>query len=284
MTTSSDWVHAFAPAKINLTLHVTGQRSDGYHLLDSLVAFADIGDTIRLRPAATMSLRVTGPMAEGVPEDASNLVWKAADWLGTPPVEIELEKHLPSAAGIGGGSSDAAATLRALCQLFKVPLPSAKDTATLGADVPVCLRGTPCLMRGIGDEIAPAPDLPDMHLLLVNPGVETPTPTVFRALKSKDNSEMALPDTAFRSDREAMLWVKSQRNDLEAPAIAGAPIIKELLQVLEGAGAPVARMSGSGATCFVASHRYSDIALAEVLVKEAFPEFWMGSARSWALS
>ena len=231
---------AFAPAKINLTLHVTGQRGDGYHLLDSLVMFADVGDRLRLTPGPELSISVTGPFATGVPTDARNLVWRAATlagWTG----HIALDKALPHGAGIGGGSSDAAAVLRALG--FR------GDALSLGADVPVCQRGAATLMSGIGERLAPVPGLPPLPAVLVNPGVHVPTPQVFAALARKDNPPMAaLPDGG---PGVWLDWLRAQRNDLEAPAIALAPQISGVLAALaECPGLALARMSGSGATCF----------------------------------
>lgn len=234
---------AFAPAKVNLALHVTGRRADGYHLLDSLVAFADVGDRITLAHAAETRLTVTGPRAEGVPADARNLVWRAADLHGTC-VDITLEKHLPAAAGIGGGSSDAAATLRALETLTgHAP---ALDPLTLGADVPVCLRPTATRMQGIGEMLHPV-DLPPLPAILVNPGVEVPTGPVFATLPSPDNPPMTdLP--AVLDSASVLRWLTAQRNDLQRPALGLQPVIAQVLDALSDA--QLARMSGSGATCF----------------------------------
>lgn len=236
---------AIAPAKINLTLHVTGQRADGYHLLDSYVVFADFGDRVRVSRAAVMSLRVTGPRAAGVPADARNLCWRAAEAFGEP-VAITLEKHLPAAAGIGGGSSDAAAVLRAMEALFGRPFDG--DGAALGADVPVCLLGHAARMSGIGETVLPLSQ-PPMPAVLVNPGVALSTPEVFRALACKDNP--AMEDWPLDGRRERLLgWLRAQRNDLEAPALGLQPVIGEVLAALRMEGADLARMSGSGATCF----------------------------------
>ncbi|MGP6087204.1 4-(cytidine 5'-diphospho)-2-C-methyl-D-erythritol kinase [Antarctobacter jejuensis] len=244
MTTPA--IEGFAPAKINLALHVTGQRPDGYHLLDSLVMFADVGDRLSVARAAQMSLRVTGPRAAGVPEDARNLCWKAAEAFGAP-VAITLDKHLPAAAGIGGGSSDAAVVLRAMEAVFDRPFTG--DAAKLGADVPVCMLAGAARMQGVGDELQPL-TLPPLHAVLVNPGVEVPTPSVFHALAQKDNPPMSpLPDGCDAPS--ALRWLAQQRNDLQAPAIAVQPVIADVLEGLSALdGARLARMSGSGATCF----------------------------------
>jgi len=243
-----DEATALAPAKVNLCLNVTGQRADGYHLLDSLVGFSDFGDRITVRPAPVLRLEVTGPRSAGVPYDSRNLALKAARLIGQG-ADIALEKHLPAAAGIGGGSSDAAATLRALSQLTGAPLPPLKTLLKLGADVPVCLLGQGARMRGIGEQVDLV-TLPPVPALLVNPGVTVPTPAVFAALASKDNAP--LPDTlpAFTDASTLIAWLRSQRNDLQTPAVAAAPVIEDALAALAATEAGLFRMSGSGATCF----------------------------------
>lgn len=239
---------AFAPAKVNLCLHVTGQRADGYHLLDSLVAFADLGDRLTLTPSPVLRLSVTGPLAAGVPTDGRNLALKAARLMGQG-ADITLEKHLPAAAGIGGGSSDAAAALRAMSDLTGWPLPPLKTLLKLGADVPVCLLAKGARMRGIGEQVDLAA-LPATPALLVNPRVEVPTPAVFAALTNKDNPP--LPETlpTWPDPASLIAWLKTQRNDLQAPAIEAQPVIKDVLAALAATEAGLFRMSGSGATCF----------------------------------
>jgi len=266
----------FAPAKINLALHVTGQRSDGYHLLDSLVAFVDLGDQIIAAPAAQSSLTVTGPFAEGVPTDGTNLVLKAAALAGRP-MALTLDKHLPPASGIGGGSADAAATLRAAARLGIQPV-TADQALSLGADVPVCLRSKPMRMSGIGEELTPVV-MPALHLVLVNPRVEVSTPEVFARLERKDN--MPMPDKLPRwPDTLAFVdWLSTQRNDLERPAVKLVPEIAAALAAL--ALAPkvqMVRMSGSGATCFgLFEDRLSaDAAAAQMAASN--PWWWVKSA------
>ncbi|WP_407494659.1 4-(cytidine 5'-diphospho)-2-C-methyl-D-erythritol kinase [Pseudooceanicola sp. MF1-13] len=242
-----DRVEEFAPAKINLTLHVTGQRSDGYHLLDSLVVFADVGDRLTIRTAPQASMTVTGPLADGVPDDARNLVMKALAFADTT-AHVDLEKHLPAAAGIGGGSSDAAATLRGVAKLTGRGTPS--DAYRLGADIPVCLIASVARMQGIGEIVTPLPPLPPLHAVLVNPRVDVPTPQVFKAMTKRDNPPMPAlqdwPDTASLID-----WLKTTRNDMEPAACAIAPVITDVLTRLsKDPACLLARMSGSGATCF----------------------------------
>ena len=279
-------VTAFAPAKINLTLHVTGRREDGYHLLDSLVAFADIGDEIEARAASEMSLSVSGPMSEGVPSDSRNLMLKAAKLLDpTGTAALSLTKHLPAASGIGGGSSDAAATLRALAELWDLPLPRTEDVLPLGADLPVCLYPAPQRMSGIGEKLERLPALPPCDILLVNPGVEVATPSIFKALTSRDNAPMpdVLPN--WRSAEGLAAWLHTQRNDLEPPACGLAPEISDALSALEATNPLIARMSGSGATCFAlfpANSAKTDTALDAI--QQAHPNWWVKSGRIFSLA
>lgn len=270
----------FAPAKINLTLHVTGQRSDGYHLLDSLVVFADVGDYISLRAADVLGLAITGPQAAQLPVTDDNLVLRAARALNGPAVAITLEKHLPIASGIGGGSADAAATLRALSRLWAQPLPDTALALKLGADVPVCLLSQPLRMRGVGEDLTPLPAaLPQTHLVLVNPGVGIATPAVFKALPSKTNPGMAnMPIFATAADLAA--WLATQRNDLEAPAQSLAPVIGTVKAALAAqAGCLLARMSGSGATCFGLFATAAEATAAQTQIATAHPDWWVKAGK-----
>ncbi|MDJ0627908.1 MAG: 4-(cytidine 5'-diphospho)-2-C-methyl-D-erythritol kinase [Rhodobacter sp.] len=273
---------AFAPAKINLTLHVTGQRADGYHLLDSLVVFADTGDVVHVAPARQTSLTVTGPFSRQVPSDTSNLVLKAADWLKAPPAAITLEKHLPAASGIGGGSSDAAATVRALSGCFGLTLPLPAATAPLGADVPVCLRARACRMSGIGDILTEIPDLPPLHFVLANPGVPVSTSAVFANLASKKNRPMParLPDWKGVDDFTA--WLACQTNDLELPARLIAPAVGVALARLgQTEGCLLARMTGSGATCFGLYATRTEADDAARALQTVHPDWWITAASDW---
>lgn len=251
-------VACLAPAKVNLYLHVLGRRDDGYHLLDSLVVFAGVGDGIAVAPAADLALSVDGPMAAHIPAGPDNLVLRAARGLAEMAgidrgAHIRLTKRLPVASGIGGGSADAAATLRALCALWRLapdPVDMAALALRLGADVPVCLAGAPAFFGGIGEAIEPVPPLPDVWLVLVNPGVPVSTPAIFKARRG-DFSQAGrfdgpLPDAAALFERLGRC-----RNDLAEPAMTLAPVIGEVLAELAGQpGCGLARMSGSGATCF----------------------------------
>jgi 4-diphosphocytidyl-2-C-methyl-D-erythritol kinase len=249
---------ASAPAKVNLTLHVTGQRPEGYHDLDSLVVFADVCDQLSVVAASDLSVRVSGPFATGVPTDHSNLVLRAAQALRQARgvrdgADISLEKVLPHAAGLGSGSADAAAALDLLADFWNVkPLPgTAPEVVALGADVPVCLRGpAPCRMSGIGDVLSPLPALPDCALVLVNPRVPVPTADVFRLLQIKSNPAMTPIPDKFDFDGFAD-WLSQQRNDLLEPACSIAPQIATALERLRRIPAVrVAGLSGSGATCW----------------------------------
>jgi 4-diphosphocytidyl-2-C-methyl-D-erythritol kinase len=251
-------VASFAPAKLNLYLHVTGRRADGYHLLDSLVAFASVGDTVTATAAPSLSLDVSGPHAAGLAADESNLVWRAAQRLGPGRgARLHLDKQLPVASGIGGGSADAAAALLALRGLWALPVDDAAlaDMAIgLGADVPACLRRTPLWMAGIGEQLAPAPALPAAHLVLVNPGLPLATPAVFAAWREAGGAFSApAAQTGLRFDNVHVLvnYLRTCRNDLEAVARFMAPPVDVALAALRAQpGCLLARMSGSGATCF----------------------------------
>lgn len=262
-----------APAKVNLYLHLIGRRDDGYHLLDSLVVFAGIGDTLRGAPADTLSLHVTGPFAAGLAGEPDNLVLRAARALAaeaglTSGAYLVLDKQLPLASGIGGGSADAAAALRLLRRLWRVaPEPAilARLAAGLGADVPVCLAGRAARMGGIGERLYPAPVLPTCGILLVNPGIQVATAEVFRTRHGTWSEPAALP--AGWDDAAAMAADLGRlHNDLEPAAIALRPVIGDVLaEVAATPGCLLARMSGSGATCF---GLYRDSAAARVAMAE----------------
>ena len=251
-------IKAIAPAKVNLTLHVTGQTADGYHLLDSLVVFAGVADHISATIAPEMRMTVTGPFAFGVPTDGRNLMMRAAEALRsargvTVGAALTLEKQLPHAAGIGSGSSDAAATLAMLAELWKVAPLDASHPAVLalGADVPVCLRApTPTRMSGIGETLSALSILPSCGIVLVRPPVDVPTGAVFQGLADKNGAAMTPLPIGSDFDGFAQ-WLSAQRNDLQAPAEKIAPVISQVIAKLRSLpGVRVAGMSGSGATCF----------------------------------
>jgi 4-diphosphocytidyl-2-C-methyl-D-erythritol kinase len=249
-------VQEFAPAKINLHLHVVGRRPDGYHLLDSLVVFAGIGDWLTVSPAPDLSLTLSGPFAPGLAAEQDNLVLRAARGLAdltgiSPTGALRLEKNLPVASGIGGGSADAAAALRLLCRFWAISPNLTHLAQSLGADVPVCLLSRPSLMSGIGEILAPAPPVPAAGLVLINPGVAVSTPSVFRARTGGFSLAATFPLDGWPSAKTLSHTLAETQNDLEAPARSLAPAINDALAALaEARGCHIARMSGSGATCF----------------------------------
>ncbi len=278
--TETSPVTVLARAKINLCLHVTGQRGDGYHLLDSLVVFADLGDRISCRADDGLGLTITGPQGAGLTAGADNLVLRAAAAFGgARGAAIVLDKNLPVASGIGGGSADAAATLQALARLWGCGLPDAASILKLGADVPVCLAGRPCRMQGVGEVLTPLPPLPAAHLVLVNPGVAIPTPAVFQALTRRDNTPLPREMPRLQGLAELAAFLQMQRNDLEAPALALAPVIGQVKQALGAqAGCYLARMSGSGATCFGLFADPLTAAAAASALRTAHPGWWVEAA------
>lgn len=272
-------MHEAAPAKVNLYLHVTGRRSDGYHLLDSLAVFPGAADLLRAEPASALRLTVDGPQVAGLPDGPANLVLRAAEALavatGVPArAALTLEKHLPVASGIGGGSADAAAALRLLCRLWDVSLSPARLlqlAASLGADVPVCLASRPARMGGVGETLGVAPMLPPFGMVLVNPGVAVSTPDVFRARTGEFTPPANLP--ARWTDAAAMAEsLRALANDLEPPAIALCPpIVSALAWLRTQPACLLARMSGSGATCFAL---FPDAAAAAQAAKSPPPGWW----------
>lgn len=278
----------FAPAKINLYLHVTGRLESGYHMLDTLVAFADAGDTIVIEPSDAFDFSVNGPFAECLPaeEQDKNLVVRAALALAETVenplnVRISLTKTLPVAAGIGGGSADAAATLRGLARWWSVPedAPALMTiAATLGADVPVCLRSRTARLSGIGEIITPAPALPALAAVLVNPLLPCPTPEVFRTYR-EDNApfktQIPLPGP-FNGLKDCLAFLKRQTNDLHAAAVKTVPQIETVLSALEYQDrCALARLSGSGATCFGLFETRESAKNAAQDLQKKYPDWWV---------
>ena len=273
--TVSEW----APAKVNLYLRVVGRQADGYHLLDSLAVFGPAADRITAQVSGTpgegLALDVTGPFASAL-DGADNLVLRAADLLAAasgiaPRVHLTLEKGLPVASGIGGGAADAAAALRLLARLWRVPIP-VDLPLRLGADVPVCLAARPARMGGIGERLGPAPKLPPFGLLLVNPGAAVSTPAVFRARDDAFSGPAVLPE-AWPSAEAMAADLRRLGNDLETPAMALCPAISDALAWLRSRpGCLLAQMSGSGATCF---GLFAAAATAESVGQGAPPGWWV---------
>jgi 4-diphosphocytidyl-2-C-methyl-D-erythritol kinase len=282
-------LRVFAPAKINLYLHVVGQRADGYHLLDSLVAFADIGDRVSVTPAESLSLAVGGPEAGAIAGlDEDNLVMRAARLFasqaaavlpGATPsgAALYLEKNLPAASGIGGGSSDAAAALRVLDRLWHHPLDASALAAlalTLGADTPACLAARPVWVGGIGERIEPAAGLPPAGIVLANPRRALPTGGVFAARRgafAEGGRFDPMPPDAAGLARVLM----ARRNDLTEGALTLLPDIARVLGRLRRLpGALIARMSGSGATCFALFGDRAAALAAGAALARAEPSWW----------
>ncbi len=282
---------AMAAAKVNLFLHVGPVKPNGRHDLDSLVVFSDehLCDYLEAEIAEGLSLEVTGPFAQDSGGLDDNLVLRAARALqaaaGTAEgARLTLKKWLPVAAGIGGGSSDAAAALRMLTTLWEIdPAHAVAVAPSLGGDVPVALAGVPSLMRGEGERVSPVPLPPRIPALLVNPGVACPTGPVFRAFDAAGGgagfAEIdTFPDFADRDDLTD--WLGAQRNDLEAPAIAQVPEIGDVLTFLRAQrGVRLARMSGSGATCFALFDAISFAEMAHVILKAEKPHWWSAPCR-----
>jgi 4-diphosphocytidyl-2-C-methyl-D-erythritol kinase len=269
-----------APAKVNLFLHVGETRPDGYHELESLVAFAHIGDVLRIEPAEELSLSLAGPFA-GKLDDCDNLVLKAARALAQASgvrkgARMVLYKVLPVASGIGGGSSDAAAALRGLADLWDIDFTddSLREIgATIGSDVPVCVARAPSWMAGRGEKVTVLDGVAVPPMVLVNPGVAVPTGEVFRALKARRGVGTPRPGPGGTDD--LLEYLKTTANDLEAPARKIAPAVGEVLDALSASqGVRLSRMSGSGATCFALFENAADALAAVDAIEAARPEWW----------
>ncbi len=297
----------FARAKINLALHVVGRRADGYHLLDSLVVFPEIGDRLTARAALSLGLALEGPFgpalapAAAAPEiefsspvcylpalaPPDNLVLRAAEALRAASPDsgaaMTLEKNLPVASGIGGGSADAAAALRLLVRLWGLEIPAAdlaRIALNLGADVPVCLASRPTRMRGIGEDLTPAAP-PAGALVLINPGAGLSTPEVFRLLESRENPPPPEIPQGLGAAEFALWLSEKTRNDLEPPALARLPVLGEVLAALRAEGAPLARMSGSGATCFGLFPNLAEAEKAAQALRAGAPRGWWIAAGAY---
>ena len=279
----------FAPAKINLALHVTGRRPDGYHLIESLAVFTRFGDRIAIEPSERDEFSVSGRYAGDVPGDDSNLILKARDCLRifcgsarATPVAIALEKNLPVASGIGGGSSDCAAVLRGLAAMWGLDPDDAalaRIGGALGADLPMCLAAKPLVARGTGEELSFVGGFPALGLVLVNPDVAVSTPAVFSALERRDNE--SLPPLPRHFDFHTVRnWLEITRNDLEAAAQTIEPSIGAAKAALEKAGAGFARMSGSGATCFGLFETGNVAKRAAASIRSRHPDWFVAATRS----
>jgi len=280
-----------APAKINLTLHVLGRRDDGYHALESLVAFSGAGDTLTLTPGESLSLDVCGPTSSAAGAGDDNLVLRAARRLaeeirGLRLGRFRLEKRLPVAAGIGGGSSDAAAALRLLAKANQLAPDDPRIGAAaraVGSDVPVCLEPRARMMRGAGETLGEPIRLPLLPAVLVNPGVPVATAPVFATLGLSPGASLAgAAHAKFGAQpgaEELLAALAKGRNDLEDAACLQAPAIVDALAILRAArGSKLARMSGSGATCFALFSTRSDAVRAARVIAAQHPEWWVKTA------
>ena len=268
-----------APAKINLFLHVGARRTDGFHPLQSLAVFTQVGDVLAIEAAPELSLAIEGPFAKGLDGEGDNLVLRAARALTSRGAKLTLTKNLPVASGIGGGSADAAAALRGLRDLWQV---QGDETALqgiaagLGSDIPACLMSAPCFMEGRGEILHATESMPHIPMLLVNPGVAVPTRDVFAALTERSGAQMALPRGRFRDTADLLRFLENTRNDLEGPALRLQPVIGKVLAALRGLpGALLARMSGSGATCFAIFADDGCCARAAEMLKASAPHWWV---------
>jgi 4-diphosphocytidyl-2-C-methyl-D-erythritol kinase len=283
---SSDTVAIFAPAKINLYLHVTARRANGYHELDSLVVFADVGDWVRATHASDLTLEITGPHATGLSSGNDNLVMRAAEALwgrvgAAPGARVALEKNLPVSSGIGGGSADAAAAIKALVRLWGIH-PGQHDLSglalDLGADVPVCLAGRATYMSGIGEQLEPVEALPSLPAVLVNPGVAVSTPAVFKA-RGAGFSAPGRFDEMPNNVSELVQALAQRHNDLSDPACTLAPEISDVLAALENTSDCLfSRMSGSGATCFGLYANPDGARSAAAYLQQSHPDWWVQAA------
>jgi 4-diphosphocytidyl-2-C-methyl-D-erythritol kinase len=276
-----------APAKLNLYLHVTGRRADGYHLLDGLVAFADIADELTITPATALSFAVDGPFADGLGDGPSNLVVRAARSMAElfgrrADFAFALTKNLPVASGIGGGSADAAACIRGIAELWGMD-PNQHEilrmAERLGSDLPVCVRGTATFIGGTGADLDQAPELPPAGLVLVNPRIPLPTPSVYRARTGPFTPPMRFSVTPADAASLAAL-LETRRNDLTGAAIGLVPSIGTVLAVLTALpGCLLARMSGSGATCFALFADRETAAGAAMAIREQHQDWWVAAGR-----
>ena len=270
-------VETFVPAKVTLTLHVTGQRDDGYHTIDSLAMFADIGDRMTITMPGSFKLSLEGAMLDGVPDDHNNTVIRAAR-LMRMKADFVLEKNIPHAAGLGGGPGDAAATLRILSGFSGKPVPG--DGIELGADVPLCLQSESARVTGIGDIVTPIHGLPSLNAVLVNPRLPVLTTEVYKRLKHKVNRPMPDRVPYFETPSEFAKRLKGMRNDLQEPATEKEPVTRQVFDTLERTpGCLLTRMSGSGGTCFGIYNDQETARSAAGRLRESHPSWWVAATQ-----
>jgi len=288
VTSRTETVEAFAPAKVNLFLHVGEKRGDGFHDIESLAVFAQVGDMLTFTPSNMLTLELDGPFAAGLDAGEDNLVLRAAGALAAhcgqrAAAAIKLTKNLPVASGIGGGSSDAAATLRGLVRLWGLDVSWSElraIAATLGSDVPVCVESHAAWMEGRGERLTPAGALPEMAMVLVNPGVSVSTAEVFGALSGRRGTGNVDHAARIQSHSGMLDFLKATTNDLEVPARSIAPVIAEVLDELARMpGVEFRRMSGSGATCFALFEDDSAAELAAIALSHSHPHWWVQATK-----
>ncbi len=276
-----------ARAKVNLSLNILGKRDDGYHELESLVVFADFGDYLELDCSNPLGLSIEGEFGHKIANTENNLILQAAEKFkqynpGLRLGHFHLKKDIPVAAGLGGGSSDAAAALRLLAKANGISLtePLLMDIAArLGADVPVCIQSQPRFMSGIGEKLGAELQLPDLFCLLVNPQCAVATANVFKALAASPYQKHDVTDFKCETKVQFITWLKVQKNDLERPAISLKPVIQNVLSALSLTDAPqLVRMSGSGATCFALYETWDQVLKAEQILKQQNPTWWIKSS------
>lgn len=281
MSDTVNSVREFAPAKINLFLHVGQKRLDGFHDLESLVVFARVGDVLTFEQAEDLTLTIDGPFSAVLSADDDNLVLKAARALAargkiTPKAKITLTKNLPVASGIGGGSADAAAALRGLNKLWGLPfIPDQLRSVggAFGSDIPVCIEPQAAWMAGRGEKVQLLDDIATLPMVLVNPGVPVPTGPVFKALQHRHGTGLPLPGPM--STNVLLEYLSRTANDLEAPALDLAPAVRDVLTALrDQAGVLMARMSGSGATCFALCQSHAAAVTAAATIAAQHPDWW----------
>ena len=269
-----------ASAKVNLCLKIVGQKSDGFHLLDSIVGFTEFGDHLSFKKSDELKLTAKGAFSDQIPVDKSNLILKAAELLRTinnikTGAHITLTKNLPPSAGLGGGSSDAAATIRGLSRLWGTDLPEIDDLMILGSDLPVCINQKTQHMKGFGEVLEEINTFPNLPILLVNPLKKVSTQTVFRMLKNKKNPPLSKYEKLFQAKKDWINWLLLQRNDLMEPAVKVEPVISEVLRLIsKQISVEKVSMSGSGATCFGIFENKHDCDLAKKRVRLERPDWW----------
>ena len=269
-----------ASAKVNLCLQVVGQKSNGFHLLDSIVGFTEFGDHLSFKKSDELELTAKGAFSDQIPLDKSNLILKAAELLRKinnikTGAHITLTKNLPPSAGLGGGSSDAAATIRGLSRLWGTDLPEIDDLMKIGSDLPVCINQKTQHMKGFGEVLEEINTFPNLPILLVNPLKKVSTQTVFRMLKNKKNPPLSKYEKLFQAKKDWINWLLLQRNDLMEPAVKVEPVISEVLRLIsKQISVEKVSMSGSGATCFGIFENKHDCDLAMKRVRLERPDWW----------